>query len=83
MDMDSTDPDPTPLPIVDQDAPACRHLRSAGMYLSTDDPDRERRVDYDNTAYWCLRSFTNFGPDDEIVGRPECCNPSRSCYEPI
>jgi hypothetical protein len=81
--MDSTDPDPGNLPIVEQEAPACRHLRSAGMYLFTEEQDQRRRADYDNTAYWCLRSFTNFGPDDEMVGRSECCNASRSCYEPI
>jgi hypothetical protein len=76
-------PDPINLPVTEQARPACRHLRSAGMYLYSDGQARETHADYDNTAYWCLKSFKNFGPDDEIVGRPECCDPVRSCYEPI
>jgi hypothetical protein len=79
--MDS--PDPVDLPIVEPKLAACRHLRSAGMYLYSDGQARETHAEYDNTAFWCLKSFTNFGPDDEIVGRAECRDPARTCYEPI
>jgi len=75
--------EPTNLPIVEQEAASCRHLRSKGMYVYTDGADCETHDDYDNTAYWCSKSLKNFGPDDEIVGRSECRDPSRSCYEPI
>ena len=73
------------LPVVEP-APVtapCRHLRSKGMYVYTDGQYGQADEDYDNTAYWCLKSMRNFGPDDEIVGRPECNEPSRTCYEPI
>jgi hypothetical protein len=75
--------DPADLPIVEQAAPVCRHLRSAGMYLYSDGQERETDAGYDNTAYWCLKSFKSFGPDDEMVGRSECRDPSRTCYEPL
>ncbi|MBX6312186.1 MAG: hypothetical protein IRY99_04600 [Isosphaeraceae bacterium] len=71
------------LPVVDLSSP-CRHLRSKGMYVYTDSSmGHDPYGDDDTTAYWCLRSMTSFGPDDEVVGRSACCNPSRSCYEAI
>ncbi len=32
--------------------------------------------------YWCLRSCTDVGPDDDLV-RPESCLPGRDCYDGI
>jgi hypothetical protein len=74
---------PNDLPVVEPVTSPCRHLRSKGMYVYTDGLGGQDHEDYDNTAYWCLKSMTNFGPDDEIVGGPECNNQSRTCYEPI
>jgi hypothetical protein len=71
------------LPVVEPVTSPCRHLRSKGMYVHTDGYGEDTNQDYDNTAYWCLKSMHNFGPDDELVGRPECSNPSRTCYQPI
>ena len=69
-----SDAPPTPA------GPPCRHLRSKGMYVYTDGlSDSES----DSSAYWCLATMTGFGPDDESVGRPACCDPSRSCYEAL
>lgn len=62
-------------------APTCRHLRYKGMYVYTDGLDREAHEDYDNTIHWCLATLKDFGPDDALVGRLDCCNPSRKCYE--
>ena len=45
------------------------------MYVYTDGHDDEDDEDYDSTAYWCLKTMKNFGPDDEMVGRPECRRP--------
>jgi hypothetical protein len=70
------------LPVIDPAAPPCRHLRSKGMYVYTDMAD-DPHEESDTTAYWCLRSMTSFGPDDEAVRRLDCRNPERSCYEPI
>ncbi len=78
-----TSTDPNDLPIVESVTSPCRHLRSKGMYVYTDGEGNETHDDYDTTAYWCLKSMQNFGPDDEYVGRTECGNPSRSCHEPI
>jgi hypothetical protein len=75
--------DPTDLPVVEAATSACRHLRSKGMYVYTDGQANQTHEDYDNTAYWCLKSMTNFGPDDELVGGQECKDPSRTCYEPL
>jgi hypothetical protein len=75
--------DAASLPIVEPEAPACRHLRSSGMYLYSDRPDGGTHDEYDNTVFWCTKSLKEFGPDDEIAGRLECRDPSRSCYEPI
>jgi hypothetical protein len=78
-----TSTNPNDLPVVEAATSSCRHLRSKGMYVYTDAQDGQAHEDYDNTAYWCLKSLKNFGPDDELVGRPECNDPSRTCYEPI
>ena len=68
------------LPVIDPSVAPCRHLRSKGMYVYTDAADPYE--DSDSTSFWCLRSMTGYGPDDEAVGRFECRNPSRTCYEP-
>jgi hypothetical protein len=78
-----TSTNPNDLPVVEPVTSPCRHLRSKGMYVYTDGEGDPTHDDYDNTAYWCLKSLKNFGPDDEIVGRPECNDQSRTCYEPI
>jgi hypothetical protein len=77
------DSEPADIPIVEQKASLCRHLRSGGMYVYSDDQDRGSDDEYQNTVYWCVKSLKNFGPDDELVGRSECRDPARSCYEPI
>jgi hypothetical protein len=69
------------LPVVDSADAPCRFLRNKGMYVYTDGGG-EDHADYDNTIYWCLKSMTGFGPDDESVGKDECGNSSRPCYEP-
>jgi hypothetical protein len=61
----------------------CRYLRSKGMYVYTDGISGESHDDYDNTIYWCLKTMNSFGPDDDLVGREDCCNPARSCHEPM
>ncbi len=73
--------DSTELPIVETSVP-CRHLRNKGMYVYTDGSG-ESHGDYDNTIFWCLKTMTGFGPDDTYVGREECCNVNRACFEPL
>jgi hypothetical protein len=74
-----TDPEPQPVPVTTPAVP-CRHLRSKGMYVYTDGYPPEH--DDDSTIFWCLKSMKNYGPDDELVDRADCCDPARKCYEP-
>lgn len=60
----------------------CRHLRSKGMYVYNDGTT-EAHDDYESSIFWCLRTMTGFGPDDDIVDRQGCTCGGRSCYEPI
>jgi hypothetical protein len=80
----SNDGSPPP-PAVDVNAPCCRSLRSNGMYVFADGrrPDASDDDDDGGTAFWCSHTMKSFGPDDSMVGRRQCRNPSRSCYEPI
>ena len=88
----TAEPDPTtpepgppaepPPPDYQQVGAPCRMLRSKGMYVYTDGPG-ESHGDYDNTAYWCLRTHKTFGPDDDLAQKDLCCDPSRSCYQPL
>lgn len=64
----------------DPPAATCRHLRNNGMYVFDGIPDDE---DYESSGYWCQRTMKTFGPDDDLVGRRECREPGRSCYEPL
>jgi hypothetical protein len=75
--------DPNELPVVQEPAVPCRHLRNKGMYVYTDGQSDDTHEDYDNTIYWCLKTLTGFGPDDDFVDGQDCRNTSRSCYEPF
>ena len=61
--------------------PRCRHTRSKGMYVYTDVPEVEDHGDYDSTIFWCQKTLNDIGPDQGFVGREDCCNTSRRCYE--
>ena len=74
--------EPPPPPVYQIAGPACRFLRSKGMYVYTDGPGGAHD-DYDNTIYWCLRTHKSFGPDDDLVEKQYCCDPSRSCYQAL
>ena len=62
----------------------CRHLRSKGMFVYTDVINvDEVEEGYDNTVYWCQKSQKDMGPDQGFVGRQDCRNTERACYEPV
>jgi hypothetical protein len=72
-------PDETP-GAPSQPGPPCRHLRSKGMYVYTD-ASAEEPSDFDNTIFWCQKTLKDIGPDDGFVGREDCRDPARGCYE--
>jgi hypothetical protein len=80
--MSSADPNADPSAVTPP-GPRCQFLRSKGMYVYTDetDDDLEADADYDNTIFWCQMTMKDIGPDDDLVGRHECRNTLRSCYE--
>ncbi len=61
-------------------AAPCRHLRSNGTYIFDNVPEDE---DYETSGAWCQQTMKCFGPDDDLVGRRECRDSGRSCYEPL
>ena len=77
------DTDPNELPVVAPQSSPCRHLRSAGMYISGEGSNKDTAENYDGSSFWCTATMKSFGPDDDMVGGRECRDPSRSCYEPL
>jgi hypothetical protein len=61
-------------------AAPCRHLRTNGMYVFDNVPEDD---EYESSGAWCQRTMKSFGPDDDFVGRRECRDSGRSCYEPL
>jgi hypothetical protein len=61
----------------------CRYLRTNGMYIFDGRPGDTEDDDYEPSSFWCLRTMKAFGPDDDFVGRRECCDSGRACYEPL
>ncbi|MDG3002622.1 hypothetical protein [Paludisphaera mucosa] len=61
--------------------PPCRFLRNKGMYVYTDDSSSDHASDYDNTIFWCQKTLKDLGPDDGFVGREDCREVGRPCYE--
>lgn len=67
---------------------ACLHLRSKEMFYDFPDPeadeqekdDEQFHESCDTTSFWCSCTQTGRGPDDQPVGREECCRLSRKCF---
>ena len=53
------------------------------MYIFDGRPDGTDDDDYEPSAFWCLQTMKAFGPDDDLVGRRECRDCGRPCYEPL
>lgn len=60
----------------------CRHLHNKEMFVWTDPDPNDPHGDNESTAFWCTVTMKGFGPDDGFVGRIDCRDASRSCYEP-
>ena len=75
--QDGTPDEPAPSP----PGPPCLYLRSKGMFVYTDDSASEETSDYDNTIFWCQKTLKDIGPDEGFVGRDDCRDTARGCYE--
>jgi hypothetical protein len=53
-----------------------KHLLTHGL----DEPVHDDRQFPGDGYYWCARTCTCVGPDDEVV-HPSQCLPQRSCYD--
>lgn len=59
--------------------PACRHLRSKGMFVSGRlDPEHDESEASDANC-WCMITQKMLGPDDGLVQRRACVE-GRDCY---
>ncbi len=61
----------------------CKHLRTKKMFL----PREQEQVtggaihqEPDSQHYWCNRTLTEVGVDDQPVHR-DCCRSGRRCFE--
>jgi hypothetical protein len=62
--------------------PACRHLRSKGMYVTGKlDPANEDYEGMGDGHCWCNLTQHELGPDDQLVVRDDCIV-HRKCFEP-
>ncbi len=77
------DTDPDEAPVAQAIAPACRYLRSNGMYIFGDQHDDPANDAYSSSSCWCSETMKSFGPDDRMVGHQECRDAVRTCYEPL
>jgi hypothetical protein len=59
----------------------CRHLLSKGLYINAGFPAGQEIVG--DGHFWCAHTQTMYGPDRKICDKEPCCDPTRSCYEPI
>lgn len=87
--MDTTDTtdttDELPDPVY---CPRCLRLRTKMDYVSSIGrpsgrpslPDEDPVRGGTAHKYYCTRTWTVFGPDDDMVG-PKICTPDRMCYE--
>jgi hypothetical protein len=59
----------------------CVRLRTKSMYIPAvlDRPEWTTYDSYDQTAWWCVKTQTGFGPDRQPVGPDACCGDRDCC----
>ena len=62
----------------------CKQLRCKEMYYDSKDQLERAQANpaeaLANKHYWCLKTFTAMGPENEPC-HAESCKPERACYE--
>jgi hypothetical protein len=60
----------------------CKSLRSKSSYGAFEHSDEEiLELIGSTTTYWCLKTMSKAGPDNQIVHRSSCQG-GRTCWEP-
>ena len=67
-------PDPAELPDV------CRYIRTKTAFGNSVGYQPWQRGESSTAAYWCLRTMTSSGPDDQLV-HPQSCCAGRGCFK--
>ena len=62
-----------------QQAERCSNLLSKGLYCNAGMPPGERATG--DGDFWCGKTQTTYGPDDQLCDGDHCRNATRSCYE--
>ena len=57
----------------------CRSLLSKGLYINAGLPPGEQAAGDGN--FWCGKTQTTYGPDDQLCDGENCTDAARSCYE--
>ncbi len=61
--------------------PVCRYLRTKSFYTAEKN-EKTLTEESPGRAFWCVRSVSGIGPDDQVVGPTEC-NAERACFETV
>ncbi|MDX1969873.1 MAG: hypothetical protein SFV23_22055 [Planctomycetaceae bacterium] len=67
------------LDVLPSTAGRCRSLLSKGLYINHGLPPGKEVAGDGN--FWCGKTQTIFGPDQQICDRDECTNANRACFE--
>jgi len=58
----------------------CRHLKAKNSFGMLEGGDNQwYGIDDANTQFWCVKTGSVTGPDDDVVGRAFCIS-GRKCY---
>jgi hypothetical protein len=58
----------------------CRFLRTKKMYIPALCQEGDPRLQTDTAHFWCLKTHTSVGPDNDFVHGDDCRG-GRSCCE--
>jgi hypothetical protein len=64
-------------------AESCKNLRTKKMFIPHPEPNTEptgTEPAGGSSHFWCNRTLTEVGADDQPV-HPSCCKPGRRCFE--
>ena len=63
----------------DAPRPLCGAIRTKGLFVFTETAPPPPETD--TAVWWCLKTMTSIGPDDDCVNA-SCCDATRACFVP-